>query len=123
MFEGSVSMRVDEVLLDQRAADVGLGMARVGRGVGHDERGAALRLQRSGKEIDPKIICVRDGFLACVGFLGLGFVARDAVGVEAFVLLDAAQADVVHVERRIGEDVIERAEAADVDRRNRCWPS
>ena len=55
---------VDEILLDQRAADVGLGMARVGGGVGHDERGAAFRLQRSGKEIDPKIIRVRDGFLA-----------------------------------------------------------
>ena len=57
---------VDEVLLDQGAADVGLGMARVGRGVGHDERSAALRLQRGGEEIDPKVIRVRNGFLALV---------------------------------------------------------
>ena len=63
---------VDEVLLDQCLADVRLGMAGVGSGVGHDERGAALRLQRGGKEIDPKVIRVRDGFLARVGFLRLG---------------------------------------------------
>ena len=110
---GQRQHRVDEVLLDQGPADVGLGMAGVGGGVGHDERGAALRLQRSGKEIDPKVIRVRDGFLALVLLLRLGLLARDAVGVEALVLLHAAEADVVHVERRIGEDVVERAETAE----------
>ena len=51
--------------------------------------------------------------MPCVGFLDLGFVARDAVGVETLVLLDAAEAYFVHIERRIGEDVVERAEAAE----------
>ena len=60
---------VDEVLLDQRAADVRFGMARVGRGIRHDQRGAALRLQRSGEEIDPKVIPVGNGFLALSAFL------------------------------------------------------
>lgn len=89
-------------------------MAGVGSGVGHDERGAALRLQRGGKEIDPKIIRVGNGFLARVGFLDLGFIARDAVGVKAPVFLHATDADFIHVERWIGEHVVERAEAAEV---------
>ncbi len=35
---------VDQVLLDQRFADVGFGVARIGGGIRHDQRGAALRL-------------------------------------------------------------------------------
>jgi hypothetical protein len=50
--------------------------------------------------------------LAVTEGLNLRFIARDAVGAKAPVVLDAAQAHVVHVERRIGEDVVERADAS-----------
>src|ERR1035437_4249170 len=102
---------VDEVLLNQRATDVGLGMPGIGCGVGHDKRGAALRFLGSGKEVDPKVVSVWSGFLTRIGFLAFGLVARNTVCVEALVLLDAAKTYVVHIERRIGEDIIERAEA------------
>ena len=78
---------VYEILLDQRAADVGLRVASVGGGVGHDERCTALRFQRGGKKIDPKVVAVWNRFLACIGFFNLGFVARNAVGVETFSTL------------------------------------
>ncbi len=67
--------------------------------------------ERGGEQVDPQVVAVGHGFLAFVGFLHFRFVARDAVGVEALVLLHAGKAHVVDVERRIGEHVIERAEA------------
>ena len=39
---------VDEVVLDQGLADVGLGVAGVGGGVGHDQGGASARVVASG---------------------------------------------------------------------------
>ncbi len=68
-----------------------------------------LVFKRGGEQVDPQVVAVGHGFLAFVGFLHFRFVARDAVGVEALVLLHAGQAHVVDVERGIGEHVIECA--------------
>ena len=66
-------------------------MAGVRGRVSHNEGGASARvvalrfLQRGGEEIDPEVISIGNGFLALLGFLGLGLLARDAVCVEAGV--------------------------------------
>ena len=73
--------------------------------------GAALGFKRGGEEIYPEVIRVGDGLLAGVGGLELGLVAREAVGVEARVVLDGFEGNLVHVEGRVGEDVVEGAEA------------
>jgi hypothetical protein len=39
---------------------------------------------------------------------GLALVARDAVGIEARILLHRVQADIIDVERRIGKHIVER---------------
>src|SRR5205823_4502308 len=83
---GQRQHRVDEVLLDQRPPDVGLGMARVGSGVSHDERGATLGLKRSSKEINPEIVSIRNGFLTLVLLLGLALISGYPVGAKASVL-------------------------------------
>ena len=107
---------VDQVFLDQRPANIGLRVARVRRRIGHHQRRAsagravARFLERGREEIDPEIVRVRDGLLALLGLLGLGLVARDAVGVETAVLLDRRERDIVDVERRIGEHIVEATE-------------
>jgi len=42
-----------------------------------------LGLREVGEEGDPEVVRVGDSLLTLVGFLGLGFLARNAVGVEA----------------------------------------
>mmetsp|Transcript_44311 Transcript_44311/g.78311 ORF Transcript_44311/g.78311 Transcript_44311/m.78311 type:complete len:886 (+) Transcript_44311:1866-4523(+) len=114
---------VNEVVLDQRAADVGLGVAGIAGRVGHHQRGTAAGLQRRGEEVDPEVVAVGhglDGSVVLVALavlptrrLGLGLVAGDAVGVEAAVLLHGVQRHVVHVERRVGHHVVEGAEGVE----------
>ena len=103
---------VDQVGLDQRLAYIRLGVARVAGAVGHDQRGATLGVERGGKQAYPQVVGVGNGFLPGFGLLEFGLVARDAEGVEARVFFHGGYGDVVHVERRVGHDVIELAQAA-----------
>src|SRR5262245_46082443 len=88
-------------------------MASIGRGIGHHEGGAALRLQRGGKETDPEIVCVGDGFLTGVLLLCLRLFTRDTVVIKPLLVFHATEADVIYIKGRIGEDIIESSEAAE----------
>ena len=83
---------------DELLAEFLLGGAGVGGGVGHDEAGAALVVQRGVEELNPEVI----------GVVG----ARQAEGEAAAGADHVLQPLLVHgvdVERRIGEDEVELA--------------
>ena len=103
----------DDALLDHLFADGVFALASVGGGVGHDQGGLAVVVHGGGEVADPEIVGVGDGLLL-IGFLlgGLGGVAGHAVGAEAGIVFDLVHHHLVHVEGRIGHDVIEAAHGA-----------
>ena len=85
---------------DELFAQLLLGGAGVGGGVGHDEAGAAFFVKRGVEKLNPEIVSV-------VG-------ARQAEGIAAVLaygVFEPVFVDGVDVERRIGEDEVEVAGA------------
>ena len=64
-------------------------------------------LQGGGEQVNPEIIGVGNGFLSLLAGFGLGFFARQAVGIEAGIILNRRQRHIVHVKGRIRHHKIE----------------
>ena len=88
---------VDRAGLDELLADLLLGVAGVASGVGHDEAGPALGVERRVELLDPQVVRV----------VGLGHAEGEPLVAGELVLLD-----LVDVERRVGHDVVEGTDGA-----------
>ena len=70
--------------------------------------GASFRLERRGKQINPKVIRVWNSLLAGIGFFNLRFVTRDSVRVESLILFNTGKAHIIDIEGGICQDIVER---------------